>query len=231
MNPTMSFFKDHCDWVFETDYLYFRSRQGSVPRTVEGDVSARPILKLRLITCDRTSWDLFKEYHYKTEKLSARAFCFVLANQSLDKNELVGFVAVIPQIGNFNGYKAYRAHRTVILPTWQGMGLGSLLSDLAGELFTRSSLIKEIKGTEECYEGLFDELGISGVYFGQTVHPMFGTYRHNSQMWQSTKHNRTWQKYKIESWKQRKKNIRVLLKTPKFIYSHRYVGRFDLCNE
>ena len=31
--------------------------------------------------------------------------------------------------------------------------------------------------------------------------------------------------FRIESWKQRKKNIRILLRHPRYVYSHIYVGK------
>mmetsp|Transcript_2450 Transcript_2450/g.2888 ORF Transcript_2450/g.2888 Transcript_2450/m.2888 type:complete len:130 (+) Transcript_2450:1-390(+) len=97
---------------------------------------------------------------------------------------------------------AWRAHRTVILPSWQGLGIGSRLSDAVAEVFRLN--------------------GYS--YYGQTVHPRFGEYRDRSSFWEDSKWNHTTTEYKIESWKQRLENVRIKLLVPKYIYSHIYVG-------
>jgi GNAT superfamily N-acetyltransferase len=98
--------------------------------------------------------------------------------------------------------EAWRAHRTVVLPAWQGLGVGSRLSDAAAALHHR-------EGCE---------------YYGQTVHPRFGAYRDASPLWQPTLWNHSTQRFKIESWKQRTANIRVRLRTPRYVYSHYFVG-------
>lgn len=98
--------------------------------------------------------------------------------------------------------EAWRAHRTVVLPAWQGLGVGSRLSDAAAALHHR-----------EGYD-----------YYGQTVHPRFGAYRDASPLWRPTLWNHSTQRFKIESWKQRTANTRVRLRTPRYVYSHYFVG-------
>ncbi len=119
----------------------------------------------------------------------------------------VGFVATIPQFETQFVHKtsrsgSRRAHRTVVLPTWQGLGLGSRLSDAVAHI----------------------NLQQGRSYFGQTVHPRFGKYRDNSALWEATRWNHDLQRYRQGSWKQRKQGIRILLRQPKFIYSHQYLG-------
>ena len=98
--------------------------------------------------------------------------------------------------------EAWRAHRTVVLPAWQGLGIGSRLSDAAAALHHR----------EGC------------DYYGQTVHPRFGAYRDSSPLWRGTLWNHSTQRFKIESWTQRTANTRVRLRTPRYVYSHYFVG-------
>ena len=174
---------------------------------------------LRVVPCIPSLWKRFRDHHYKTKNLSTIANTFVaLARCTVVKrststvestavmawDEPVAMVSTIRHNGRKNtaGVIPHRAHRTVVLPSWQGLGIGSHISDAAGELHLRAG----------------------GEYFGQTVHPAFGGYRDRSPLWKSTAYNHTWQEFKIENWKQRKKNIRVRLDVPRFIFSHQYVG-------
>ena len=118
---------------------------------------------------------------------------------------LVGFVATIRH--NSAEGAARRAHRTVVLPQWQGLGIGARLSDAVAELHRQQEV----------------------AYYGQTVHPRFGAYRDASPLWVPTKWNHTVSRFKIETWRQRRDNVRVRLRKPRFIYSHRYVGPRDAC--
>lgn len=90
----------------------------------------------------------------------------------------------------------------MILPDWQGLGLGSRLSDAGGE-------ICRLQGRE---------------YFGQTVHPRFGQYRDRSPLWTPTEWNHDVQKWREGSWKERAEGTKTLLRQPRLIYSHRYTG-------
>ena len=186
----------------------------------EGAV-AFPSIVLRVVPCVPSLWRRFRDHHYKTKNLSTIANTFVaLANCTVTRSgtfiggnettevmawdEPVAMVSTIRHNGRKNsaGVIPHRAHRTVVLPSWQGLGIGSHVSDAAGEL----------------------HLCAGGEYFGQTVHPAFGGYRDRSPLWRGTAYNHTWQEFKIENWKQRKKNIRVRLDVPRFIFSHQYVG-------
>ena len=78
----------------------------------------------------------------------------------------VGFAAVLTfPSGSLKN--AYREHRTVILPDYQGMGFGNRLSDAIGEIHIR--------------EGK--------RYFSKTVHPKMGAYRNASTKWRPTSKN------------------------------------------
>ena len=142
-----------------------------------------------------------RDHHYKTRTLSPEAETFLLEHR--DTKEPVGFIAVIRHNAKrtLQGECPRRAHRTVVLPRWQGLGLGSRLSDAAAEFFKRRGC----------------------TFFGQTVHPTFGAYRDRSPLWQPTRWNHQLNHYKVESWKQRKDNVRIRLRIPKFTYSHEYV--------
>eukprot|EP00939_MAST-03C_sp_MAST-3C-sp1_P004592 g4592.t1 len=125
----------------------------------------------------------------------------------LAKGALVGFVATVDHFG-WKGpcgtpkTPARRAHRTVVLPSFQGLGIGSCLSDACAELHRREGFL----------------------YFGQTVHPRFGRYRDRSPLWKATPWNHRTSTHRVETWKQRLGNVRIKRRNAKFVYSHQYVG-------
>lgn len=194
----------------------FYSQRASSPQSMPIPV---PIITLRIVPCVPALWKKFRRHHYKTKKLSKAATTYValatctIGHATTDDESCVGCrkepVAMVSTIRHngprsaAGGVRPSRAHRTVVLPTWQGLGIGSHVSDAAGEIRTT---------------------GMKSEYFGQTVHPAFGSYRDRSVLWVPTKFNHTIQEFKIGTWKQRKKKIRIKLNVPKFIYSHRYVG-------
>ena len=190
-----------------------------------------PQLTLKLRECGAGMWDLFRHHHYKSAALSThtrrRSFVLLATPGGDDTAEVpVGFVATIPHNAKRNtrhddgdeksecndhavetvatGTPQHprRAHRTVVLPEWQGFGIGSRLSDAAGELH-------RLEGRG---------------YYGQTVHPSFGAYRDNSPLWAATRFNHTMQHFRIETWRQRLDDVRIRLRHPKFLFSHEYAG-------
>lgn len=70
--------------------------------------------------CERGEWSKFKRYHYLSGDLSSSAMCFGF----YDKDDIIGFCAVLHQPhGKIKNLK--RCSRLVILPDYQGIGLGT----------------------------------------------------------------------------------------------------------
>ena len=98
-----------------------------------------------------------------------------------------------------------RAHRTVVLPEWQGLGIGSRLSDAAAEWHAR-------RGSD---------------YYGQTAHPRFGAYRDGSSLWEPTEANHT---APLLRWLPRRltgashEGFAVRRRQPRTVFAHRYIG-------
>lgn len=80
------------------------------------------------------------------------------------KNQLVGFLSVIFRTGTIT---YWAESRLVILPEFQGLGIGSKLSESIGEEYTK-------KGYR---------------YFSKTAHKALGEHRNNSNKWRSTVNN------------------------------------------
>lgn len=75
-------------------------------------------------------WKLFRKNHYLSSELniSSKVFCAFL------NDELVGFCAVLPQPGVLDG-NAWRVHRLVVLPDYQGLGIATKFLEFICDLF------------------------------------------------------------------------------------------------
>jgi GNAT superfamily N-acetyltransferase len=141
------------DWVFDTS-------TGDI--TTRGSLR-RPSIELEILPCSIEIWSKFRNHHYLTGDINKGARCWIAVWDGIP----VGFSAVIP-FPSGSVRNGYRGHRTVILPDFQGMGIGVRLSDAMGEIHIR--------------EGK--------RYFSKTAHPRLGEYREASPKWRATAHNR-----------------------------------------
>jgi len=93
----------------------------------------RPKIKLDLYKCGRAAWQLFKKTHYLTGNLAASSACYV----ALWDGRPVAFVAMLNNFGKVHRYdkrKVMRVSRIVVLPDFQGVGIGRLVLDAVAEL-------------------------------------------------------------------------------------------------
>lgn len=119
----------------------------------------RPPIPLRIVRADRSTWDLFKPHHYLSVTLHHSAICFL---GTID-NRPAAFTAVLafphPQ------RPGWREHRTVCLPDFQGVGIGTAMSDFVASLFVATGK----------------------PYFSTTSHPAMIHHRMNSPLWRTTR--------------------------------------------
>lgn len=110
------------DWVFDVSTNEFR--WGSL---------RRPAINLEIFRVHHKAWDLFKEHHYLTAEISKAAICFV---GCIDGRPVV-FDAWLPFVGRLGRYgkKAMRGSRTVCIPDFQGLGLGSTLFTTVAQMW------------------------------------------------------------------------------------------------
>jgi GNAT superfamily N-acetyltransferase len=109
-------------------------------------------------------WTVFAEFHYLNKKINDAAQFFVAYWNEVP----VGCVAVCGFPGAVRQGTAKREHRTVILPDFQGLGIGTKFSDAVARIIF-------------VHEGRF--------YFSRTAHPRFGAHRESSSMWVGTSAN------------------------------------------
>jgi len=89
----------------------------------------RPEIKLDILRVHYSAWDYFKEAHYLSGDIHKAARCFM----GLWDDRPVAFAGIMafphPKIKN-----AYRGHRLVCLPDFQGVGIGSTMAQFCGML-------------------------------------------------------------------------------------------------
>lgn len=113
------------DWTYDTD----------IGRFTWGSVQPRPPVGVCVREGSREAWRLFRGNHYLTGSLhkSCRTF---LAYVTLGDTEqrLAGFFSLLPVAGH-KGW--WRGHRTVVLPDFQGLGLGNTMIEVTAEQLWR----------------------------------------------------------------------------------------------
>jgi energy-coupling factor transporter ATP-binding protein EcfA2 len=108
------------DWVLYTDTMKFELRDKK-KRT-------RPPIKLEIHECSRSLWSIFRQYHYLNTNILASNKHYV----ALYNSNPVAFIS----IGRSQyKYKYWRVSRLVVLPDYQGVGIGSRLLTWAAQHF------------------------------------------------------------------------------------------------
>jgi len=134
------------DWVYDTDQHTFYN----------GRYLQRPRIEVQIIPCSKQAWSLFAPHHYLSGELNPAADCYM----AVWDNEIVGFEALLPfPSGTIKN--AYREHRVVILPDYQGLGFGTRLSESLAQSY----------------------LDIGKVVYSKTANPKLGIHRDKSSKW------------------------------------------------
>lgn len=112
------------DWVFDTNEKKFS----------RGLLWQRPSLEFKLRAATTDEWKVFSNYHYLTHEIQAGSDCF-----ALDYNGYaIAFVAVNhfphPKVANFK-----KIHRMVVLPDFQGIGIGKKLLNAISEIYYKQN--------------------------------------------------------------------------------------------
>lgn len=171
------------DWVFDTT-------KGFLPR---GSLRQRPKIELAIEPCRRSVWSIFAPHHYLSSKIAQASYCWWVWWE----DDLVGFCSVIP-FPHPKTKKARRGHRTVILPDFQGLGIGVRVSD-------------------EIARHHVQDLGYR--YYSRTAHPRMGEYREKHPNWKPTDSN----KKKSRRGTEKLGNVGWKLDLSRVCYSHEYV--------
>lgn len=153
---------------------------------------SRPNIELQVSRVESDTWDLFKKHHYLTESVnkSCKFFLFTWNEKP------VGICAVInqPRKGCPNGFAI---SRVVVLPDFQGIGLGTKICEFTSALF----------------------VSIGGKVYIKTVNPALGVYHNNSESWRGTSMNG-----KIRHSSSKKSDSSAKNRLERASYCHEYIG-------
>lgn len=171
------------DWIIDTDLGTW-----SVGRWLH-----RPDMVLRVHACKNSLWSHFASHHYLTETINKASHNYL----AVWEEQLVGFVSVMAYPSG-TVQNAFREHRLVIHPDYQGFGFGHALSELVAQHYIDNGK----------------------RYFSKTSHPRLGEYRDNSSLWKPTSKNHMRRKdignHGYTRW---------VMNPNRWSYSHEYIGK------
>ena len=163
------------------------------------DCLRRPEIKLEIFRCRYEAWKLFKQHHYLSQDLNKASKCFGV----IWENKIIGFIAILP-LPHAYMQNCFRVTRLVVLPDYQGLGIGFAFNNYIASLYKK----------------------IGCRFFIKTSNPAIGEKLVNSKDWKETsKSRKVFDKKSMEMmdrglWGFNNKNN---------FYSTEYVGNF--CND
>jgi ABC-type lipoprotein export system ATPase subunit/GNAT superfamily N-acetyltransferase len=154
----------------------------------------RPAIELQVSRVKHKAWDIFKNHHYLSNKLS-KSFSLLL----FEWNNNPVAICVYASMPSGTLKNGYRLSRTVVLPDFQGIGIGKGISNFTASILKNNGY----------------------RVFTKTVNPALGIYRDiDSLSWKPTSKNRKERKdknFKCFETKKWKPLIRLS-------YCHEYIG-------
>ena len=175
------------DWTFDT----------SDRRMTVGRSERRPPIVVDVVPCFADKWAAFSAHHYLTGEINTSARCWVARWNGVD----IGFASALA-FPNGHFRNAWREHRTVIMPDFQGLGIGPRLSDCVARMFV----------DDGCR------------YFSKTAHPRLGAYRDLSPLWRGTSRNGDSRHDYKTSTRKTKEDGHKLRHAERPCFSHEFVG-------
>jgi hypothetical protein len=152
---------DVLDWL-EPDWVL----DMATCQLARGCLYRRPTIELTVAPVHRTAWRLFRRHHYLNHDIANGARCFAAFwDQADGTSEPVAFSSWIHRMTRGRKQHDMREHRTVVLPDFQGVGIGNRLSEVCASIWC----------------------GHGGRAFSTTSHPAMIRYRHGSPNWHTVR--------------------------------------------
>ena len=153
---------DIMEWVMP-DWIYTPLKGGGLERPDYLRLG-RPEISLQVSRVEPQTFDFFKKHHYLTESVN-RTYIFLLFEWN---NKPIGINVIGRHLGKNGGFKVFRESRIVVHPDYQGMGIGSKISEFCG--------------------GILKSIG--GKFYTKTINPALGIYRNlHTDSWKPTLFN------------------------------------------
>jgi energy-coupling factor transporter ATP-binding protein EcfA2 len=177
------------DWVFDTQ----------TGRLTTGRCQ-RPEIVLEVLPCTTKAWTQFSDHHYLDGDIHKGSNCWV----TIWNGRLVGFLSAL-SMPSGTLKNAWRGHRTVVLPEFQGLGIGARMTEALGEI----------------------HLAEGKRFYTKTAHPRLGCYRNKSAKWRSTSKNGISRPDYISDRVKTDKgqSFDTLRHAHRVCYSHEYIGK------
>jgi GNAT superfamily N-acetyltransferase len=168
----------------------------------------RPSIEITIYPCSVKDWVRFKNHHYLTAAISKSCHSYIV----LWQGRPVGFSAIIHGCSRYI-HTYWRESRLVVLPEFQGMGIGFRVS--------------------EAIAGIYTEEGKR--FFSKTAHPALGEKREVSPKWRPTSTNKVMRKSYIDkdgnprdSKGYGKTKDALIRDANRVCYSHEFIGGRDV---
>lgn len=151
---------DIIEWL-QPDWVYDLDKGGVLER---GDClrQGRPPISLRVYRTEPDTWRIFAKHHYITADMNMGASCYCFEWDG----KTVGFCSVLANPGK-GLENAWRISRLVVLPDFQGLGLGRHIAEFISSIYANEGYRMYIK----------------------TVNPRLGEYFKRSPLWEPTGYN------------------------------------------
>ena len=176
------------DWTYNTDTCEMRV----------GRYLRRPTIRLEVYRGRVQDWKMFARHHYLSGEIHNSAQCYI----GTINDHVVAFSSVLPMPTGFL-CNAYREHRTVLLPDYQGLGIGVRFSDAVASI----------------------QVSMGRRYYSKTTHPRMGQYRSESPYWRPTSENmRSRRSGKADDFAHMNEKARIGI----LAYSHEYIGKGEV---
>lgn len=185
--------RDVLEWL-DFDSAYDTDDKSWIDRRL---VRRNSELKINIKPCDPEKiWPIFKRYHYLSGKINKACNCWGVYYQG----KVIAMTSVIAfPSGNWSN--GWREHRTVVLPEFQGIGIGSSISDAVAKMIVDSG----------------------GRFFSKTAHPALGEHRQRSLLWKPTSKNKVIRS-DYNSSRKTKEDGHKMKHAKRSCYSHEYIG-------
>jgi len=138
---------DIMDWL-QPDWIY-SPQKGRLE--IASSRRQRPRIKLQIFRCRYETWNIFKHHHYLTQELNKAAKCFLI----LFNDKPVAFIGVLPMPSG-TIQNAFRVSRLVVLPDFQGLGIGIKILNIFGSMYKKDNKTLYIKTSNpSLFKGMF----------------------------------------------------------------------------